>query len=223
MLTLNEYLNKTWGEYLEGGQDIYSEGLFLNAIRQRYTTSLTWLDEATAVSIDIEWAKGRSNMKKLSPLVARMEIEDEDPMGDLESSNLVKVIAKRFIHKWEKIHAVLFADYNPIENYNMTEDENTGTDMKTHTYEGDGAGNETESSLYGFNSETPVPSDKSSVKSAMQTEGDFQANHRKLTRSGNIGVTLTQRMMQAELDIRKNQMAEIIMSDLDSLLCQRAY
>ena len=223
MPTLNEYLDMTWGKYLEGGHDIYNDGLFINAIRERYTTSLTWLDEATAVSIDIEWAIGRSNMKKLSPLVARMEVDNVDPMGDLESSVLVKVIAKRFIDKWEKIHAVLFADYNPIENYNMTEDENTGTDMKTHTYEGDGAGNETESSLYGFNSETPVPSDKSSMKSAMQTEGDFESNHRQLTRAGNIGVTLTQRMIQAELDVRKNQLAEIIMSDLDSLLCQRAY
>ena len=223
MPTLNDYLDMTWGKYLEGGKDIYNDGLFLNAIRQRYTTSLLWLDEATAVSIDIEWAIGRSNMKKLSPLVARMEDDGVDPMGDLESSVLVKLIAKRFIHKWEKIHDVLFADYNPIENYNMTEDENTGTDMKTHTYEGDGASNVGENSTYGFNSETPVPSGRYEAKSAMQTEGDFQANHRKLTRAGNIGVTLTQRMIQAELDVRKNQLAEIIMSDLDSLLCQRAY
>lgn len=224
MPTFEEYLDLTWDKYLEGGPDIYSDGLFMCALRTTYSSFFPWLDEPSALSIDIEWSRGRSAHKRLSTLVARMEVDGEDPvMGDIDSSPLTKIIKNRFGEKWNRTYDALFADYNPIENYNMVEEENVGTDMKTHTYEGDGASNETENKIFGFNSDTAVPFGKSEVKSAMQTEGDYDSNHRKLTRAGNIGVTLTQRMIQAELDIRRNQFFEIVMSDLDSLLCQRAY
>ena len=223
-----EYLNKTWGEYIEENDDshddIYLHGFFLACIVSYYSTALPWLDSEHAIYIDVEWTKGRSYFKKLSPMIAMMEAENQAPIEWLDQDNrLVKLIKNRFADKWNKIHEALFADYDPIQNYSMIEEENTGTDMKTHTYEGDGAGNETENKVYGFNSETPVPSGKSEMKSAIQTEGAFDDNHRKLTRSGNIGVTTSQQMIESELELRRHQLAEIIMSDLDSLLCQRAY
>lgn len=219
----DRYRRMTLGEYIEEGQiDVYYNGFIMTAILANYATSFPWLDAALAIELDVELTKGHSCDKLLSPLFARLNAEVDhgllDPMTMSE-----KMIASKYAEKWKRIHDALFAVYDPISNYDMTEDENTGTNVKTHTYEGDGAGNETSNAVFGFNSETAVPSGTSSMKSALQTEGDFEDNHRQLTRSGNIGVTTSQQMIESELELRKHQFTDIILDDLASFFCLRAY
>ena len=222
----NEYerlRNMTLGEYIEENEiDVYYAGFIMTAIITDYATSFPWLDASLALELDVELTKGHSHDKLLSPLFARLGAEvDHGSLDPLILSE--KMIVSKYAEKWKRIHDALFADYNPISNYDMTEDENTGTNVKTHTYEGDGAGNETENKVFGFNSETAVPSGTSSMKSALQTEGDFEDNHRQLTRSGNIGVTTSQQMIESELELRKHQFTDIILDDLASFFCLRAY
>lgn len=44
-----------------------------------------------------------------------------------------------------------------------------------------------------------------------------------LTRSGNIGVTTSQQMLQAELDLRVYNFYDSIFADIDKILCERVY
>lgn len=213
----------TLGDFIEENEiDVYYDGFIMTYILTDYATSFPWLDAALAIELDVEFTKGHSCDKLLSPLFARLNAEvDHGSLDPLTVSE--KMIVAKYAEKWKRIHDALFADYNPISNYDMTEDENTGTNVKTHTYEGDGAGNETENKVFGFNSETAVPTGTSSMKSALQTEGDFEDNHRQLTRSGNIGTTTTQMMIESELELRKHQFTDIILDDLASFFCLRAY
>ena len=220
-MPINQYQrfrHMTLGGFIEEEEiDVYTDGFIMVPLLTDYATSFPWMDSALAGELDIEFTKGHSCDKPLSPLFARL-------MAEGQSSTIVEsMIRAKYAEKWKRIHDALFADYNPISNYDMTEDENTGTNVKTHTYEGDGAGNETESKVFGFNSETAVPAGTSSMKSALQTEGDFEDNHRQLTRSGNIGTTTTQIMIESELELRKHQFTDIILDDLASFFCLRAY
>lgn len=217
------YRRMTLGGYIEEAQiDVYYDGFIMTYLVTDYATSFPWLDSALALELDVEFTKGHSCDKILSPLFARLNVEVDH--GSLDPITLSeKMIVSKYAEKWKRLHDALFATYNPINNYDMKETENTGTNVKTHTYEGDGAGNETENAIFGFNSETPVPTGTSSMKSALQTEGAFADNKRELTRSGNIGVTTSQQMIESEIELRKHQFTDIILDDLASFFCLRAY
>ena len=201
---------------------LYPTGWLFAKIQHDQPSALPWMDAPMALSLDQEFLRGHSATKHPSPLIAHMIADEEDP-GDLDNGILVRLVKARFAEKWNRVYNALFADYDPISNYDMIEEENVGTDMKTHTYEGSGAENKTETSVYGFNSDSPVKVGEGATKSALQTEGAFDDNHRKLTRSGNIGVTTSQQMIESELELRKHQMMTIVMDDLASLLCSLAY
>lgn len=95
----------------------------------------------------------------------------------------------------------------------------------------------TDASVYGFNSSDPVPASKmvgsGSVESVADVNDNFsdeketQVGSRvethtgksTLTRSGNIGVTTSQQMLESEIALRvKNHMEDIIFSNIDEIL-----
>lgn len=128
---------------------------------------------------------------------------------------IANVIFNRFSEKWKKIYDAMMKEYNPLENYSMVEDENVNTDI-TNTSNGS-------SNVFGFNTQSDdgVPDGKNEVSNT--TSGKFDDNHRKLTRSGNIGVTTSQQMLESELEIRKNIFIETVMNDIDSIMCLKIY
>ena len=96
--------------------------------------------------------------------------------------------------------------------------------------------------VYGFNSSDPVPASKVTKDYSMNTSGDKDDNYEtvvetevtgrktlhkgsiKVERSGNIGVTTTQQMAEAEIQLRiKNHMEDIIFSDVDQILTTAGY
>lgn len=100
-----------------------------------------------------------------------------------------------------------------------------------------------EQGYYGFNSSTSNPNNcgnnntneviKSEDSGSSNTtidninedvvKGSEEDNYKKTTRSGNIGVTTTQKMLNEELEIRKTIFFNNIMKDLDKLLCLNIY
>ena len=84
----------------------------------------------------------------------------------------------------------------------------------------------TDNDVYGFNSSTPVPSSKTTNSGAKldNEETESETGTRDLERSGNIGVTTSQQMLQSELDLRDGyNFYDGIMSDVDSILCLLVY
>lgn len=165
--------------------------------------------------VDMEYIFNHSGDKKISAWVRKI-FERGDTIEDISVniSDLFNYIIRRFSDKWTRlIEAFVNATYNPIDNYNMEEQENIGSKI-TNTSGQD-------ISTYGFNSSSATPTGKSS--SSVVSEGKKSDNDRTLTRKGNIGVTTSQQMIESEINLRKNDLLDIIFLDIDSVLARSLY
>ena len=129
------------------------------------------------------------------------------------------------------------------EDYQRQTETATETDV-TVTQNTDAAANR-----YGFNSTTPVPVDESNGNGSTHTVGDPTKNKttetdtgaggetlaktgtdtetetgtRTLTRSGNIGVTTSQQMLESELHIRSYDFINSVFEDVDRMITVPIY
>ena len=159
--------------------------------------------------------------KALSPLVNRiLEVADIDDI----STDCGRIILNKFSEKWERLANALFSDYNPIENYRMVEAESEGKNTKVNT-EMTTETEEHETNKYsGFDSSefkdtTATDKDGSSETTGTKAKNEqAETGNRNLTRSGNIGVTTSQQMIESEVQLRKHNLLNIIYDDMDSIL-----
>lgn len=91
-------------------------------------------------------------------------------------------------YELDKLYATTKAEYDPIQNYSMTE---SGTDATTATSNGD-----TTDYTTSYNSSTENKTGKSAATGSSST-----TLVHSFTRSGNIGVTTSQQMLQSERDL----------------------
>lgn len=140
-------------------------------------------------------------------LVLNVQGELYDLMSELKNE-IYRVIVQQNANKWNRLYDTLFAEYSPIENYNMTEDENVGSKVTVKSSQ--------DISTYGFDSSDPVPTGEAGAD--VTTEGKFDDNHRKLKRHGNIGVTTSQAMAEQEIALRRHKLLDIIISDVIGFL-----
>lgn len=169
-----------------------------------------WLSLEIAQSLDIEYYIGHSGEKYISLLF--------DKLYNYDNSNYLKTLANiiniNFGKNWNSVYNAYFKlDYAPIENYAMKEQETYQTNIHNTTT--------TNNSTYAYNSNTASPTDSINVNNTQIQSPDD--NIRTLTRSGNIGVTTSQQMLQSELDLRKYQFYQRIMNDIDTILCLQIY
>ena len=163
----------------------------------------SWLTEDMAGVLDTEYIYLRSGDKSISPLLEHSALD-----------KVASIIVSKFGDKWNRLYdAFITRVYNPIENYSMTESEKTNSKIKV-TSSG-------KAGTYGFNSDDSVPTGESSTETT--SEGNADDNKRELTRSGNIGVTTSQQMLQSELDLRKWNFANMLYDDVDSICCLCLY
>lgn len=146
-----------------------------------------------------------------------------------EIKRYVDILSKIYSNRFTKSVNVLLADYNPIENYNSTETESieiSGENSTTSEISGNSSGESTTNTT-GETIETLSPYDSENfnnnsknISSGLTTENSSsvdsssntmtgttsQSNNRTLKRSGNIGVTTSQQMIQSEIELRKNDL-----------------
>lgn len=113
---------------------------------------------------------------------------------------------------WERIWAALQAEYNPIHNYNMEEsweDHSEGT--------GDGT---SERDVAGFNeNQTLVHDSKLTDNNSSEVDSTHEGR-----RSGNIGVTTSQQMIEAEMALRaKHNFYQIVSDSFKRHFCIMIY
>lgn len=189
-------------DFIESGIGI------IQTIQSNYASKFVWLTSTKAETLDMDYYLNHSGEKYISPLTAKLYENDDSTY----LTKIASLIVLKYEDKWNKLYKAFFEDeYNPIENYSMVEEENANTSITNSTT---GKNN-----IYGFNTtaEDGVPQDNSSVEST--TSGDFDDNHRKLTRSGNIGVTTSQQMLQSEIELRQWNFYNMIMNDIDDVMC----
>ena len=82
---------------------------------------MPWI-EASAKSLNIMYFGGRSGGKPISPLLQSL-LNVRGELDPPERTELVDVIVNHFKQKWTRIYITTVIEYNPVENYNMVEDE----------------------------------------------------------------------------------------------------
>lgn len=128
------------------------------------------------------------------------------------------IVDSVFNNKWTRLYEASRLKYEPIENYSMIEEENTGRDEITDTIAFNNA------SQYGFNSNYAAPSSTAQGSGGSHVEADFNKNHRKLTRSGNIGVTTSQQMIESEIELWQWVfIRDVVFKDLNELFTLHIY
>ena len=153
------------------------------------------------------------------------------------SSIVATLCANRFGDKWKKIYDALMTEYNPLENYSMEEErtpdlteeetQNEKSDVKTERE------THATNSYKGFNASDPVVVNKTDGTEDVETSGAKLDNEitkstthtgtETLTRSGNIGVTTSQQMLESEFKVRQYDFYKMMYNDIDSILCLSVY
>lgn len=171
--------------------------------------------------------------------------------GDLYTYIQQPTFLKRNIHNWflrnyenfERMAEAFYSEYNPIENYNRYEnwkdipdlkvvtdvDNTTTNNLKTET-----KNDNTEEQESAFDSNVYQPKSKTlhgaevdntgtvtdKGKNTQTTNGNTEHDGRI---HGNIGVTTNQQMINAELELRENDLYAIIRSKFEDEFIVRVY
>ena len=212
-----------WDGWLTGG------GVF-SVLEDLEGASIPWADDNIASFLDAEYYGNISGDKPISPLLEKMV--EGVVMTDLEKSFVATTILALCNTNWSKEWATLAAQYNPIENYSMTEemtdDETVSEYGKVNTRE-DNLKDESKTAVYGFNSTDPTDTgagetSRTGVVTDRDSGEDTHTRNYTLTRSGNIGVTTSQQMLQSERDLWKwNFFRDVVFPDLDRILTLQIY
>lgn len=135
--------------------------------------------------------------------------EEYQQMNNSDISTYVEKFLSNKSSVLDKLYATTTAEYNPIENYNMVEE---GSDSG----ESSASGSNSDSST-SYNSSTANLTDCSESSSSASSSSSHS-----LTRSGNIGVTTTQQMLQQERDVAEydflHHVAELIIDNFTQSL-----
>ena len=200
-----------------------------------------WVETMTGLNLDIAYLDGHSGERYCSNFINH-RLDDSNNLSSDNRTLIANILWAMFGIQWTRLWATMKpTDYDPLTNYQMTENE-TGshTDTRTpdltrtHTgtdkNEGESTSNN-QNNLWGFNSDTSVPSDMSDGTTTAnatntrdltdtetgtdKTEGE---NTRKLTRTGNIGTNTFQNLLQQERNIWMYNFFEQVFKDVDSVL-----
>lgn len=184
----------------------------------------------------------------LANLILSEGAELEARYPDAATMNtVVKAWSTARLPSWNRIETALNASYNPIHNYDRTEEwteETEGENSKAGTMDrtsGSMYSNQNSASLTqnvaGYNSATatvPKSSDSSSGSGSGRTDGgqnddwsEDGSHSQTVTKngsvSGNIGVTTNQQMIEAELELRKLDLMNIIKKEFLDYFCLGVY
>lgn len=186
--------------------DDSTEGIFYNLFALLTdTTDPLYTLFSTYEQLDQEYYLLHSGDKWASQFYMKM-IEANKSMSDI-----AKVILNKFKVNWNKLYQALNASYNPINNYDMVEHEEVNSKLKVTS----------NSKRYGFNTTEDNPVGDMDMEN--ESSGNKDDNFRDLTRSGNIGVTTSQQMISSEVELRRYKLIDIIMNDIDTMLCLKIY
>lgn len=184
-----------------------------NGIFSLLQPKFNWMSVEDAKNLDLDYYLNHGQ-RSISPLYEQL-INQQANNQDFNALNkLADIIYLKFKDKWNRIYdAYIKSTYNALENYSMTEVEKTNTKV-TST-------DNTKGGSYGFNSDVSVPVNDSNSTSVV--EGNGEDNKRELTRSGNIGVTTSQQMLESELQLRKYNFYEELYKDVNSVVTLSIY
>lgn len=181
---------------------------------------------------------------------------------DIPEQFRAEVVVEMFREKWSKLWNIYKLEYNPLSAYKVVETgensvEKQSSDLhqygKTQNEVSDDTGTVTDAStsesstnagLYGFNSQSSVPSDTSAASASenstetrdlnvtrSRTDGgsdtidreDTEVSEHNITKEGNIGYSTPQKLLREELELWAMPFFQKVFDDIDSLIAIMVY
>lgn len=204
---------------------------------------LPWEGVVQSTDLDLEYFGNHSGAKFGAPLPVKLWLNGDLELSDEDRKTLARIIWLKFKQPWRHLWETTLVTYNPIHNYDMNEVRNLVKEESrvSSAQSEDNSISDTESDshskdfVYGLNSAGEgKPSNAyessdvagSSEARAGKNSGDEAkegAEAETLRRSGNIGVTTTQQMIQQERAVWAWNFFEQIYKDVDSVLALSVY
>ena len=143
-------------------------------------------------------------------------------------------------YKWEHLIKTTTIEYNPTENYNMTEKE-TATDTKAENSDSTTTSVNGERKTTDINTKSVSPYNTEELTTESQQKADVTENSvtdtntnnttyttnnstsKELTRSGNIGVTTTQQMLESERRLADYSIVKLIAKEVATIISKGVY
>lgn len=209
--------------------------------------TLPWSEDTsiTDALLDFEYLNNYSGRKIISPAVSNC-LGTDGKITAAGFQKLCDICYMMFIKKWTRNWTILTMEYNPIENYAMSDTHTfehgkketnsgtdttrrTGTDTVTHT-------GDNENEVSAFNSSTYQDSakvtqnttdlDTRNMNDALE-HGHVITNSgvdtERTTRTGNIGVTTSQQMAESDLQLWRWNFFYEVFSDIDNVFTVSTY
>ena len=203
-----------------------NKNIFYYLYNNKEEDTLTWLTSDNFSIMDTEYYFGYSGEKKISRMFSKL-LEYYDNNYETALSNLSKVILNKYGKNWDKLYDAIYAEYNPIENYDGYEDETISNDSTTKVKTD--MTTQSDNKYFGFNSAGGKDNGSNNVhvtgsddNNKSNTQGE---SSRTLHKHGNMGVTTSQQMIESEIDLRSyfKNFYNLIYNDIDSILASSLY
>lgn len=144
--------------------------------------------------------------------------------------DLIGAWSRRRMYAWQKLYDTTKLDYNPIWNKDANYEETETRDLDTKTQQKSDLSSTGEATRYsyGFNSDQPQPAEKSDSKgkdtgTVNGTGSEDETIKRTRREYGNIGVTSTQQLIEAEREVADFDIYHYIITDFKQRFCLLVY
>lgn len=161
-------------------------------------------------ALDNMYYYGYSGEKNIAPVYFNIRhLYDLDPDQDQKTmNNLASIINVMYSAKWNKLYNAMVESYNAISNYDMEQVETPDLENASTT----------ENNTFGFDS-TSTDGEPRDKKSYVNTTTGTNTT----TKVGRDGRVTAQKLLEQELNVRKNLFYELLFKDIDSILALKIY
>lgn len=146
-------------------------------------------------------------------LYGSREIRDDLSSGGIEMC--IQAYMNAHEYEYQTLYNTTNLDYNPIENYNMTEQ---GDDSTTRADSVETGAHTTTVSVAPFDSETFQAAQQSSTPKITSDNSGTSSTHYEHSRTGNIGTLTTQQMIEQERRVSNLALAEKLAKEVANLI-----
>lgn len=121
-------------------QEVWTNPIDTGIFTELKKYGMPWDAVADDKTLNAMYYYSHSGKKEVSPLIT--QIMTGGPLTDEQKSTIGKVVSTMCKSNWGYLYKAFFSEYDPIENYNATEEstdsrshtsDHTGTDGTTHT------------------------------------------------------------------------------------------
>ncbi len=138
----------------------------------------------------------------------------------------VSIFSKKWYATFERWYNAITTKYNPLENYDRIEEweDDTHTNDSQNVNSTSGSTISNDVSAYDSNTYQPNERNQSNASNEASTTANTNANSTHTGRThGNIGVTTSQQMLQAEWEVAKLNLVEQITDTFIAEFCIMVY